>query len=308
MNPHELSQFIKAEAKSLGFMVCGITKACDVPEEEARKITDWVGKGLHGEMSYLERNEEKRRSPEALVPGCKSIVCVALNYAQTPPDESRLHIARYAQGHDYHKVVKDRLHLLLQKINSVQAVKGRPFCDSAPVMERFWAVKAGLGWTGKNHQLIIPRQGSYFFLGELFLDCELEYDTPYTENHCGSCHKCIESCPTGALTPNGFDARKCLSYLTIEYHGELPKNIGEKMGNCFYGCDRCAAACPWNNFAKPCTIPELCASDELTQMTDEKWYTLTEEQYKRLFSHSAVERAGYELLRRNIEAIKKCRD
>ncbi len=308
MNPHELSQFIKAEAKSLGFMVCGIAKACDVPPEESAKITGWVEKGLHGEMSYLERNAEKRCSPEALVPGCKSIVCVALNYAQTPPDENRLHIARYAQGHDYHKIVKDRLHLLLQRINSLQAVKGRPFCDSAPVMERFWAVKAGLGWIGRNHQLIIPRQGSYFFLGELFLDCELEYDEPCTANHCGSCRKCIDSCPTGALTASGFDARKCLSYLTIEYHGELPENIGEKMGNCFYGCDRCTAACPWNNFATPCTTRELQASDELSRMSDKEWYTLTEERYNKLFSRSAVERAGYELLRRNIDAIKKCRD
>ena len=182
---------------------------------------------------------------------------------------------------------------------------GRPFCDSAPVLERYWAVQAGLGWIGRNHQLIIPQRGSYFFLGELLIDTELDYDRPFEHNHCGECRRCIESCPTGALDEHCFDARKCLSYLTIEHRGELPENIGEKIGNCFYGCDRCQTACPHNRFAKPNSTPELQPTDELLQMTTERWRSLTKEEYDRLFKKSAVERCGYEQLMRNIKECKK---
>ena len=173
------------------------------------------------------------------------------------------------------------------------------------MLERFWAVQAGLGWIGHNHQLIIPGKGSRFFIGELLIDIELEYDTPFVGNHCGNCRKCICNCPTAALSSQGFDARKCLSYLTIEHRGELPENIGKKMGNSFYGCDRCLEACPHNRFAVPNDIPELQPSDELLQMTDEGWKNLTIEQYNSLFAHSAVERCGYEQLKRNIEALER---
>lgn len=304
MTPQELSIYIKSEAKRLGFAVCGIAKACDVPAAESDRLTDWVAQGLHGEMSYLERNSDKRQSPTTLFNGCKSIICVAMSYAQEEHDEEKLHLSRYAQGKDYHKVVKDRLYLLLTAIKEKTEVKGRPFCDSAPVMERFWAARAGLGWIGRNHQLIIPHMGSYFFLGELFVDCELEYDNPFDSNFCGNCHKCLDNCPTAALSAERFDARKCLSYLTIEYSGELPKNIGEKMGKCFYGCDRCQAACPWNKHTAPCATKELRTSKELATMNDESWRKLTKEQYDNLFTDSAVERAGYEKLMRNIAALK----
>lgn len=305
MTAQELSTYIKAEAKRLGFAVCGIAKADDVPHKEAAKQAAWVAQGHHGTMSYLERNCDKRQSPQTLFEGCKSIICVAMSYAQDKFDDSKLHIARYAQGADYHKVIKERLHLLLAGIKERADVKGRPFCDTAPVMERYWAVQAGLGWIGRNHQLIIPKMGSYFFLGELFVDCELQYDEPFTKNHCGNCHNCIDNCPTGALTENSFDARNCLSYLTIEHRGELPKNIGKKMGKCFYGCDRCQNMCPWNKLHAGGTIEALRPNERLSAMSDDDWHNLTQEQYDSLFKESAVERAGYAQLMRNIAALEE---
>lgn len=304
MTPSELSRYVKAEAKRLGFAVCGIAKAEAVEGECSKEMLKWVTEGCHGTMSYLERNSEKRFNPTLLVPGCRSIICVALNYCpQQPMDENKMHIARYALGKDYHKEVKDRLYLLLQSINRVQETKGRPFCDSAPVLERYWAVKAGIGWIGKNHQLIVPKAGSYFFIGELMVDTEMEYDKPFEKNYCGNCHLCIDNCPTGALCEENFDARKCLSFLTIEHRGELPKNIGEKMGNCFYGCDRCTSCCPHNRFATPTDIPQFLPNEELLTMSKEDWRSLTPEHYERLFTGSAVERCGYEQLKRNIEAL-----
>ena len=305
MQKSELTQFIKAEALRLGFTVCGIAQATNVDTQTASTVEQWVNEGRNGTMSYLERNSEKRTDPRLLVPGCRSIICVALNYFTDSANEEKLHISRYARGSDYHKVVKDRLYLLLQAINSKQSVTGRPFCDTAPILERYWAVRAGIGWIGKNHQLIIPGQGTHFFLGELLIDAELEYDTPLCGNRCGECSKCLNACPTNALTVDGFDARKCLSYLTIEYDGELPENIGEKMGKCFYGCDRCQSCCPHNKFASPTEIPEFVPKSELLAMSEKEWYELTEEKYKSLFNKTAVERCGFRGLKRNIDATRK---
>ena len=299
MKKEDLTIFIKSEAQRLGFDICGIAKAEPVQNETAERYNSWIKQGNHATMQYLERNCDKRFNPTQLVEWCKSIICVTMNYA---PKQHIEGIADYAQGMDYHKVIKDKLYLLLQSINSFCAVQGRAFCDSAPVLERYWAVKAGIGHIGRNRQLIIPGKGSKFFLGELFVDIELCYDTPCGRNLCGNCRKCIDACPGKALSENGLNAHKCLSYLTIEHRGELPENIGEKMGNCFYGCDRCQAVCPHNRFAMPNTTPELQPSEALLQMTKEKWSTLTKEEYKTLFKHSAVERCKYEQLMRNITA------
>ena len=304
MRKEDLTIFIKSEAERLGFDICGIAKAEPVEDRAIQIYNNWIEEGKHGTMQYLERNCDKRFSPTLLVEGCKSIICVAMNYAPKQPVEG---IANYAQGKDYHIVVKNRLYQLLQSINNVCTAQGRAFCDSAPVLERYWAVKAGIGYIGRNRQLIIPGKGSNFFLGELLIDIELCYDTPYERDLCGNCRKCIEACPGKALSEERLDARKCLSYLTIEHRGELPENIGEKMGNCFYGCDRCQAVCPHNRFATPNTFPELQPSEELLQMTKEKWSTLTKPEYKSLFKHSAVERCGYEQLMRNIKAIERIR-
>ena len=302
MNREELTLFIKSEALRLGFDICGIAKAEAVPDETIQSYNQWITLEHHGTMQYLQRNCEKRFDPTLLVDGCKSVVVVTLNYYPSHPVDG---IASYAIGNDYHKIVKDRLYTLLNNINTVYPVKGRAFCDSAPVLERHWAVQSGIGWIGNNRQLIIPHKGSYFFLGELLIDAELEYDTPFTEKHCGKCRKCIENCPTGALTDDGFDARKCLSYLTIEYRGELPENIGKKMGNRFYGCDCCLKACPHNRFSTPNNTAEFKPSDELQKMNISKWQELTREQYDSLFAKSAVERCGYEQLMRNISAMKE---
>ncbi len=302
MDKAELTQFIKSEALRLGFDICGTAKAEAVPDDVIRLYNQWIAQEYHGTMQYLQRNCEKRFDPTLLVEECKSIVVVALNYYPSHPVEG---MASYAIGNDYHKIVKDKLYTLLNNINTVHPVKGRAFCDSAPVLERHWAVKAGIGWIGNNRQLIIPHKGSYFFIGELLIDAELEYDKPFTANHCGKCRKCIDNCPTGALSDDGFDARKCLSYLTIEYRGELPENIGKKMENRFYGCDCCLKSCPHNRFSTPNNTPEFKPSDELLKMDVSKWQNLTKEQYDTLFAKSAVERCGYEQLMRNISAMKE---
>ena len=299
MKKEDLTRFIKSEALRLGFDICGIAKAEAVAYDAVQEYNQWIGKGCHATMQYLERNCDKRFNPTLLVEGCKSIICVAMNYA---PKQHIEGIADYAQGLDYHKVVKERLYQLLQSINNICTVQGRAFCDSAPVLERYWAVKAGIGYIGRNRQLIIPGKGSNFFLGELLVDIELCYDAPCERNLCGDCHKCIEACPGGALSEEGLDARKCLSYLTIEHREALPEDTGRKMGNCFYGCDRCRDVCPHNRFATPNSIPELQPSEALLQMTKERWLALTKKEYKALFKHSAVERCKYEQLMRNITA------
>ena len=214
-------------------------------------------------------------------------------------------ISRYAQGRDYHSVVKEKLFQLLEFINSIVPTKGRAFCDSAPVLERYWAVQAGLGTCGRNRQLIIPGCGTHFFLGELLVDIEAEYDEPLKESLCKGCNACIRSCPTGALKENGFDARRCLSYLTIEYRGELPPATGEKMGECFYGCDRCQSACPHNRAAQPHNEPQFVPSEELLAMSVSDWKVLTKEKFDTLFKDSAVQRCGYEQLMRNIKETTK---
>lgn len=306
MTKEELTQFIKAEAASLGFAVCGIAKADAVAPQTAESFNRWIAEGNEGTMSYLERNREKRLDPRELVPGCRSIVSVALNYYPREQDiiRGRLHLSRYALGRDYHKVVKDKLFTLLKRINEQHPTQGRAFCDTAPILERYWAARAGIGVIGKNHQLIISGAGTHFFLGELLIDAELQYDTPIESDPCQECNRCIKACPTGALSVDGFDARRCLSYLTIEHRGEFPKNIGEKVGNCFYGCDRCQASCPHNKDATSTKTADFWAKESLLAMHDEDWYNLSAEKYEELFADSAVERCGYEQLMRNIKALK----
>ena len=320
-----LSHDIKAEAQRLGFFACGIAQATAVDEVTAHSFCEWLAQGHHAEMHYMENHLDKRLDPRLLMEGLKSIVCVALSYAprQRIPD-TEYQIAAYAYGHDYHDIVKEKLHALATFITTKTdtPIHYRAFSDSAPVLERYWAVQAGLGWIGRHHQLIIPHAGSMFFLGELFLDIELEYDQP-TENRCGTCRRCIDACPTGALTassyphpssrqnnnedhhpsPQGFNAERCLSYQTIENRGDIPSALVTKMGQSIYGCDRCLLACPWNRFATPTEEPMLQPNRELLRMTKEQWNHLSEDDYRRLFKGSAVKRAKYSGLMRNIQAV-----
>jgi iron-sulfur cluster-binding protein len=298
------AQTIKAEAARLGFSACGLARAERVDQTQEARFRKWIAEGKHGEMDYLARNIEKRMDPRLLVEGALTIVVVAMNYQpahlpEKPP------LARYAYGKDYHDVVRERLLALMQSLNLKPFEDGRAFVDTAPVDERYWAVKAGLGWTGRNGQLIIPRAGSYFFLGELILVHPADaYDSP-KRNLCGNCRACVDACPAGALCGDGsMDARKCLSYLTIEHRGPLSEEAGEQMGDCFYGCDRCAEVCPWNRFARPTQEAAFAPSAELLRMKTEDWRTLDVETYRRLFKGSAVKRAKYEGLKRNINAWK----
>ena len=329
----ELSNRIKAEALSLGFSACGIARAEPVSSDVAEGFMAWLQHGGHATMAYMENHLEKRLDPRKLVPGTMSIVSVALNYAPASRlPEGEYQIAAYALGQDYHDIVKGKLREMASRILEISALSKeddtsegvRAFSDSAPILERYWAVKAGLGWVGKNHQLIIPRAGSMFFLGELFLPIELEYDKPM-ESHCGNCNKCIEACPTGCLNPDTissetgkpsgqhslispqrtFAADKCLSYQTIENRGDIPEEIAKEMGDTIYGCDRCQQACPWNRFAQPTNEPLLQPKEELMEMTREQWQSLSEEDYRRLFKGSAVKRAKYEGLMRNIKKVTK---
>ena len=305
MNSRYLTEKIKAEAKGLGFFACGIAKAEAVDSDTADGYRRWIADGGHASMHYLADNIDKRLDPRLLMPGVKSIVCVALSYAPAktiPADQYQ--IAYYAYGKDYHDVMKQKLHALAFACGITTY---RAFCDTAPVLERYWAQRAGLGWIGRNHQLIIPHAGSMFFLGELFVTDTLHYDSP-TPNRCGRCHACVDACPTSSIINNqssiinnqsSFISSRCLSYLTIEHRGPIP-NSSFLIPNSIYGCDICQLACPWNRFAVPTTEPSFQPSEALLTMTKEKWHNLTEEQYRILFKGSAVKRAKYAGLMRNI--------
>jgi epoxyqueuosine reductase len=302
-----LTQRIKAEAHRLGFAACGVAQASAVTTDEQVYYNNWINRKQQASMDYLTRNVDKRNDPRLLVEGTESIVCVALNYyPKQRIAANQYQMAYYSYGKDYHDVMKAKLRELFQRINeTIIPVEGRIFCDTAPVLERYWAQQAGLGWIGKNTQLIIPGMGSYFFLGELFLNVELDYDTPI-ENRCGTCEACLKHCPTQALErPYHLNANKCLSYLTIEHRGEIPEQQQAEIKDSIYGCDECQKYCPWNRFAEPTDITEFTPSNDLLQMKPNDWKQLSKEKYQQLFKGSAVKRAKYEGLLRNIEALKK---
>lgn len=278
-----------------------------MPQAETH-FKNYLSKGFNAEMLYLENHLEKRMNPQLLLDGAETMVSLALNYYPKEKLSPRgFAFARYAYGKDYHIVLKERLEQLLYLLKSIYPeLEGRAFCDTAPILEKYWAVQSGIGWQGKNTQIIIPNAGSYFFLGELLLTLKAsEYDNPM-EPHCGNCSRCLEVCPSGALSADGsgLDARRCLSYLTIEQRGEIPKEAAMKMDNCIYGCDRCLEACPHNKFATPTDVEDFRPSAEFREMEKTAWNELSIESYRRIFSKSAVKRAKYEGLLRNIRAAQ----
>lgn len=307
LSPIEATQKIKAEALRLGFAACGVAVAESVPRHTARAHRSWVEAGYHGSMSYMERNHDLRCDPTALLPGTRSIVSVAMNYYPERRQPSDLpQFATYAYGRDYHKVVKKRLDGLLRFIQTDVApdASGRSFTDSAPLMERYWAWRAGLGWIGKNGLLIIPRAGSFFFLGELLLDLELVPDEPM-QSQCGSCTRCLDACPTGALiAPQQMDARRCISYLTIEQAEEIAPDLAQAMGNRVYGCDECQRVCPWNRFALPSQEPDFSIRWPLLSLSYGDYEQMSPEEFERLFAGSPIRRAGLSGLKRSIRAVK----
>ena len=303
------SPWIVTEAERMGFDACGIASAT-VLESESALVEQWLDEGHEGEMSYLTRNKEKRYDPRLLVEGTKSIVTVLYNYYPKLQIGNGEHfkIAKYAYGADYHDVLKRKLRQLLERIETQTGkLDGvRVFVDSAPVLDRAWAVRCGLGFVGKNTTLIHPKKGSFFFIGHLFLPVALAETGQELTNRCGRCTKCLDACPTHALeAPFHIDARKCISYLTIEYKGSLADMDPDTFKGWMYGCDICQDVCPYNRFALPNLEPEFQPSERLMAMHEDDWKHLSEADFKALFKHSAVQRAGYEGLKRNIEFISK---
>lgn len=303
-NKSKHAALIKAEALRLGFMSCGISKA-DFLEVEAPRLERWLNKQMHGQMSYMENHFDKRLDPRLLVEGAKSVVSLTLNYY---PEETQIEdsykISKYAYGEDYHYVIKDKLKELLFFIQSeIGDVDGRVFVDSAPVLDKAWAAKSGLGWVGKNNNLINRKNGSFFFIAELIIDLDLETDGPTTD-HCGTCTKCIDACPTGAIeSPYIVNGSKCISYLTIELRDDIPTEFANKLDDWMFGCDVCQDICPWNRFAKPHNEPRFIPNNELMRLEKREWRELTKETFSEIFKKSAIKRTKYDGLLRNMKFL-----
>ncbi len=311
MNKSRLTESVRRRANELGFEGCGFSKAGFL-EDEARRLEKWLQEGKHGTMQWMENHFDKRVDPTKLVPGAKSVVSVLCCYhqpeiaAQQADDESNPKISKYALGEDYHFVLKDKLRELFEYTKELNGgLEGRVFVDSAPVMDKVWAQKSGLGWMGKHTNLLNHREGSWFFLGEMIVDAEFEYDAPTTD-HCGSCTRCIDACPTDAITePYVVDGSKCISYLTIELREEIPEAYHEKLGSWIFGCDICQDVCPWNRKAAPGKEERLHARKPLLGNDWDYWEHLGLMEFRELFRKNPVKRTKFSGLKRNIEAAKK---
>ncbi len=301
------SLLIKDAAKDLGFVFCGISKA-EFLEDEAPRLENWLKKGMQGEMHYMENHFDKRLDPRLLVDGAKSVISLGLNYYNDlqPSDPDAPKISKYAYGNDYHQVIKDKLANLLAVINEkIGEVHGRAFVDSAPVLDKAWAKKSGLGWIAKNANLINKNHGSFFFLAELIVDIALEYDIPSTADHCGTCTRCIDACPTEAIVaPYIVDGSRCISYLTIELKNEIPQEFKGKMDNWIFGCDVCQDVCPWNKFSVLHREPAFEPQHGLLDFSSSDWADITEEVFSTVFKGSPIKRTKFKGLKRNIEFLK----
>jgi len=306
MKAAKWTQLIKTEAKRLGFLSCGISKAGFL-EEEAPRLEKWLNQNMHGEMQYMENHFDKRLDPTKLVEGARSVISLLLNYYPNDvqnPDSYK--ISKYAYGTDYHFVIKDKLKHLLHFIQEeIGEVHGRAFVDSAPVLDKAWAAKSGLGWIGKNSNLLTQQVGSFYFIAELIVDLELEYDAPVTD-HCGTCTACIDACPTQAIVaPYVVDGSKCISYFTIELKNEIPTEFKGKLDDWMFGCDVCQDVCPWNRFSKPHNEPLFDPNPELVSFTKKDWEEITDDVFKKVFQKSAVKRTKLAGLKRNIDFVKE---
>ncbi|MFV0591763.1 MAG: tRNA epoxyqueuosine(34) reductase QueG [Draconibacterium sp.] len=307
MKSTQISDLIKEKAKALGLTDCAIVPASFLAEEKEH-FESWLANEMHGEMGYMARNVEKRLDPRLLVEGALSIIVVLQNYfpKETQHDKNAPVLSKYAYGIDYHFVLKDKLRQLLEFINTeVAPCSGRPFVDSAPVLERAWAKKAGLGWIGKNSNLISLHHGSFFFIGELIVDIELPYDNPKpVTDHCGRCTKCIDACPTKAIVANRVvDARKCISYQTIEVKGDLDGSLKGQFESRVFGCDICQDVCPWNLKSEPHNEASFTPHPKLLQLNKEEWKNMERPLFNELFKNSAVKRAGFNGLKRNLKFL-----
>jgi epoxyqueuosine reductase len=304
-NKKHYTELIKNEAKRLGFISCGISRA-EFLEEEAPRLEKWLKMNMHGEMKYMENYFEKRLDPSKLVDDAKSVISLSYNYyPKDLQNKEAPKISKYAYGMDYHYVIKEKLIFFLSFIkDKIGDVNGRAFVDSAPILEKAWASKSGIGWVGKNSNLITKQVGSFYFLAELIVDLELDYDG-IEADHCGECTACIDSCPTQAITePYVVDGSKCISYFTIELKENIPKEFKEKFEDWVFGCDICQDVCPWNKFSKPHKEPLFQPTPELMKMSRDEWNEITEETFNKIFKNSAVKRTGYKGLTRNLNFIK----
>ena len=304
-NKEKYSRLIKTEAKRLGFLSCGISKAGFL-EEEAPRLEHWLNQNHHGEMKYMENHFDKRLNPTLLVDDAKSVISLLLNYYPSETQNTDSYkISKYAYGQDYHFVIKEKLKELLHSIQTeIGEVSGRAFVDSAPVLDKAWAAKSGLGWIGKNSNLLTQQIGSFYLIAELVVDLDLEYDYATTD-HCGTCTACIDSCPTEAIvTPYVVDGSKCISYFTIELKDNIPTEMKGKMDDWMFGCDVCQDVCPWNRFSKPHNEPLFNPNPELLSFTKKDWEEITEDTFKKVFKNSAVKRTKLEGLIRNIKFIR----
>ena len=302
----ERTQRIKAKAEALGFLSCGIAKA-EFLEEEAPRLESWLNHNYHGEMSYMANHFDMRLDPRLLVDGAKSVISLSYNYYQDlnrNPDSYK--VAMYAQGEDYHFVVKEKVRELLDFIQEeIGEVNGRAFTDSAPIMEHAWARKAGIGWVGKNSLTLSKQKGSFFFLAELILDLDLVYDQPMETDHCGKCTRCIDACPTEAILPNRVvNGSQCISYFTIELKDQIPTEMKGKFDDWIFGCDVCQEVCPWNRFSLPTKQERFIGHEKINQMSKKEWEEITEDVFREIFKKSPVKRTKFSGLVRNIDFVK----
>ncbi|RTL60309.1 MAG: tRNA epoxyqueuosine(34) reductase QueG [Sphingobacteriales bacterium] len=298
--------FIKQQAANLGFSYCGIAKARHL-DADAKRLEHWLNKSMHGQMLYMENYFDMRVDPAKLVPGAKSVITLLLNYYPAQQQKSSIRISKYAYGKDYHEVIRNKLKKLLQLIKeNIGEITGRGFVDSAPVLERSWAVNSGLGWIGKNGNLITKQNGSFFFIATLIVDIELEYDDAYAKDYCGTCTRCIDTCPTGAILPDKVvDGSKCISYFTIELKDALiPDDMKGKFDNWMFGCDACQDVCPWNRFSKPTNEVEFTPIPEVLNFSTSDWEELTEESFKEIFRNSPIKRTKFSGIKRNLKFIQ----
>jgi epoxyqueuosine reductase len=300
--------FVRKTATALGFEYCGISKAVRL-DEDARRLEKWLNKGLHGTMQYMENYFDLRVDPSKLVPGAKSVITLLKNYYPSQQQQPGTPgISKYAFGKDYHEVIRSKLNELIGSIKSgIGEIHGRGFVDSAPVLERSWAQRSGLGWVGKNGNLITKQSGSFYFIATLITDLELEYDDPFAKDFCGTCTKCIDACPTDAILPGKtIDGSKCISYFTIELKEMMiPGEMKGKFDNWMFGCDTCQDVCPWNRFATPTNENEFAPIPEILNLSTAEWVAMTEEQFRKVFSNSPLNRAKYKGIRRNLKFLQE---
>lgn len=308
INIENHTRFIKETAASLGFDYCGIAKAARL-DDDARRLEQWLNQGMHGSMKYMENHFELRVDPTKLVPGARSVITLLQNYypsAQQDSDSPK--IAKYAFGNDYHEIIRAKMNDFLARIREkIGDVDGRGFVDSAPVLERTWAKKSGLGWIGKNGNLLTPKNGSFFFIATLITNLELNYDDPFAKDHCGTCTRCIDACPTDAILPGKVvDGSKCISYFTIELKDSLiPGDMKGKFDDWAFGCDTCQDVCPWNRFSKPHNEQGFTPIPEILNLNTTDWEEMTEESFRKIFRHSALSRTKWKGIQRNLKFLKE---